>query len=115
MIDNAPKASGYFKIKRSGIFRVRLVACGYSQIAGFDSTENYSPVVNDVTFCLILLTMMYFGLTAKIVDVETAFLYGEIEEEIFMEPPPGMEGVTKANISSLSKCIYGLIHAARWY
>ena len=63
----------------------------------------------------MLLTMMYFGLTAKIVVVDTAFLYGEIEEEIFMEPPPGMEGVTKANILGLTECIYGLVQAARHY
>ena len=59
--------------------------------------------------------MMYFGLTAKIVNVETAFLYGEIEEEIFMECPPGMTGVTEENALALLKCIYGLVQAARQY
>ena len=37
-----------FEIKRSGIFRARLVACGYSQIPGTDFTEVYAPVVNDI-------------------------------------------------------------------
>ena len=109
------KCKWVFKIKRSGVFRARLVACGYSQIAGVDFMENYSPVVNDVTFRLLLLAMMYFGLTAKIVDVETAFLYGEIEEEIFMECPPGMKNVTEKNALALLKCIYGLVQAARQY
>jgi len=67
------KCKWVFKIKRSGVFIARFVACGYSQIPGVDFTENYSPVVNDVTFRLLLLIWIYFKLTAKIVDVETAF------------------------------------------
>ena len=39
-----------FKIKRNGIFRARLVACGYSQIPGVDFQESFAPVINDVTF-----------------------------------------------------------------
>ena len=107
------KCKWVFKIKRSGVFRARLVACGYSQISGVDFGEHYSPVVNDVTFRLLLLAMMYFGLTAKVVDVETAFLYGELEEEIFMECPQGMKGVTQDDALSLQACIYGLVQAAR--
>ena len=109
------KCKWVFKIKRSGVFRARLVACGYSQISGVDFGEHYSPVVNDVTFRLLLLAMMYFGLTAKVVDVETAFLYGELEEEIFMECPQGMKGVTQDDALSLQACIYGLVQAARQY
>src|SRR6056300_1140278 len=83
------KCKWVFKIKRNGVYRARLVACGYSQIPGVDFTENYSPVVNDVTFCLLILTMILMGLDAKIVDIETDFLYGDLDEEIFMECPPG--------------------------
>jgi len=72
-------------------------------------------MVNDVTFRLLLLAMLLFGLEAKIVDVETAFLYGELEEEIFMESPPGMPGTTNDDALLLNKCIYGLVQAARQY
>ena len=61
----------------------------------------------------MLPAMMYFGLTTKIVIIETAFLYGEIEEEIFVECPPGMEGVTRENVLGLTNCIHGLVQAAR--
>ena len=88
-----------------------MVACGYSQIVGIDLTGNYLPVVDDITFHLLLLAMMYFGLTAKIVHVETAFLYEEIEEEIFTECPPRMEGITKENVLGPTKYIYGLVPA----
>jgi hypothetical protein len=39
-----------FEIKRNGVFRARLVACGYSQDAGIDFSEVYSPVATDVSF-----------------------------------------------------------------
>ncbi len=60
-------------------FCARLVACGYSQITGDDFTENYSPVVHDTTFCLLIIAKMIFGLSAKIIDVETTFLYGDLD------------------------------------
>ena len=43
-----------FKIKRSGVYQARLVAKGFSQIPGLDFTDNFSPVVNDVTFRVLL-------------------------------------------------------------
>ena len=58
--------------------------------------------------------MILFGLSAKIVDVETAFLYGKLDEEIYMECPPGMK--SKADeILILGQCIYGLVQSARQY
>ena len=38
-----------FKVKRNGVYHARLVAKGFSLIPGMDFTDNYSPVVNDVT------------------------------------------------------------------
>ncbi len=51
------KSKWVFKIKRVGRFRARLVACGYSQIPGVDYTDNYSPVINDNTFRLMILAL----------------------------------------------------------
>ncbi len=56
-----------------------------------------------------------FGLKAKIVDVESAFLYGNIEEEIFMKCPPGTIDVEEDKVLTLKKCIYGVVQAARQY
>ena len=109
------KCKWVFKIKRNGVFRARLVACGYSQIPGVDFTDNYSPVVNDVTFRLILLLWIHFGLTAKIVDVETAFLYGKLDEEIYMQCPQGLKDGGNDKVLLLKQCIYGLVQAARQY
>jgi hypothetical protein len=50
-----------------------------------------SPVVNDITFRILLEVMILCGYSAKIADVETAFLHGKLEEEIYMECPPDLE------------------------
>ena len=47
-----------FKVKRNGLYRARLVAKGFSQIPGVDFTDNYSPVVNDVTFRAVVARMI---------------------------------------------------------
>ena len=62
---------------------------GYSQIPGVDFSDNYAPVGNDVTFRVIMILRLMYGFNAVLLDVETAFLYGKLEEEIYMEIPSG--------------------------
>ena len=47
-----------FKVKRNGVYHARLVAEGFSQSPGVDFTNNYSPVVNDVTFRVVVARML---------------------------------------------------------
>ena len=84
-----------FKLKKNGTHRARLVALGYSQIPGVDYTENYSPVINDTTLRIILVFYIIFGFDSKIMDVETAFLYGDLDEEIYMKIPKGLDKITR--------------------
>jgi hypothetical protein len=44
------KSKWVFRIKRNGVFRDRLVACGYSQVQGLNFNDSFSPIVNDVKF-----------------------------------------------------------------
>ena len=74
-----------FKIKRDGTYRARLVVLGYSQIPGVDYTDNFAPVAHNVSFRIALARMMVEKLDSLVMDVETAFLYGEIDKEIFMK------------------------------
>ena len=108
-----------FKIKRDGTYRARLVALGYSQIPGVDHTDNFAPVAHDVSFRIALARMMVEKLDSLVMDVETAFLYGDIEEEIFMKSPTGMEeidpGSSPEDCYELKKGIYGLCQAARQF
>ena len=82
-----------FKIKRDGSYRASLVALGYSQIPGVEFTDNFAPVVNDMTFRVALARMMMEDKNCMLMDVKTALLYGEIEEDIYMEVPVGMKEV----------------------
>ena len=68
-----------FKIKRDGLYRARLVALGYSQVPGGDFTDNFAPVVNDVTFRVALIRMMVEDLNCMLMDVEM-FQHVAIEE-----------------------------------
>ena len=108
-----------FKIKRDGTYRARLVALGYSQIPGVDYTDNFAPVAHDVPFRIALARMMVEKLDSLVMDVDTAFLYGDIDEEIFMKSPVGMEeidpGSSTEDCYQLVKRIYGLCQAARQF
>ena len=108
-----------FKIKRDGTYRARLVALGRRQIPGVDYTDNFAPAAHDVSFRIALARMMVEKLDSLVMDVETAFLYGDIEEDIFMKSPVGMEeidpGSSPEDCYQLKKGIYGLCQAARQF
>jgi hypothetical protein len=117
-----------FVQKDDGRFRARCVAKGFSQIPGKDFTENHSPVLNDTTFHIILVLKILFKLESGQFDIETAFLYGELEESIWMVFPEGytefleekemFNGKRDPEIYclKLKKSIYGLVQAARqWW
>ena len=111
------KSKWVFKIKRNGTFRARLVACGYTQIPGIDFAENYAPVISDVTWRIMLVAMLIWNLEGILIDVECAFLEGDLEEEVYMECPEGLENSDKIKeCLKLEKSIYGLVQSARqWW
>ena len=103
-----------FKVKRNGVYRARLVAKGFSQIPGVDFTDNYSPVVNDVP------RMIIENMKGKVVDIDNAFLNGDLEHEIYMKIPEGYDEVINPRVDKedcliLQKAIYGLVQAARQF
>ena len=111
-----------FKVKKDRTFRARLCAIGYSQIAGIDYTDNFAPVVNDVTFRLIVVLMMVNEWVADVVDIVTAFLYGNLDEEIYLKLPDGLNKMKgfenldpREDCCVLQHAMYGLVQAARQY
>eukprot|EP00980_Cylindrotheca_fusiformis_P026468 scaffold16219_cov100-Cylindrotheca_fusiformis.AAC.1 len=84
------KCKWVFDVKRDGRFRARLVACGYTQIPGVDFQNSFAPTINDITWRLLLILLLVNNYDAKIIDVETAFLLGDLDEEIFMQAPEGL-------------------------
>jgi Reverse transcriptase (RNA-dependent DNA polymerase) len=109
---NCIKSKCIFKIKRSGVYRARLVACEYSQEPGVNFQESFAPVINDVTFRILLVMLLTWILKAKVVDIETSFLHGNLKETIYMEMPKGMEASIDECLI-LNKTIYGLVQSAR--
>jgi hypothetical protein len=95
-----------------GFSCARLVACSYSQVPGVYFSENLAPVMNYVSFRIILIAKLVWGMTCKMIDIETAFLHGNSDKEIYMEVPKGLTiGDNKKLL--LRKIIYGLVHSAR--
>ena len=106
------KSRWVFDIKRSGTFKTRLVACGYSQIPGVDFTESYAPVINDVCWRILIIVMMVMKLTSKINGVETAFLFGDLEEEVYMTSDAVHE---EDRALLVLHAIFGLVQASRQF
>ncbi|KAE8670544.1 hypothetical protein F3Y22_tig00112127pilonHSYRG00101 [Hibiscus syriacus] len=111
-----------FKIKRNGNdqverYRVRLVVKGYAQKEGIDFNEIFSPVVRLTTVRVVLAMCATLNLHLEQLDVKTAFLHGNLEEEIYMLQPEGFEEEEKKNlVCRLNKYLYGLKQAPRcWY
>ena len=68
-----------------------------------------------ITFHILLQMVLHFGYSAKTVTAETTFLYGDLEEEIYMECPQGKSNIKKDKCIILNKWIYGLVQSARQY
>ena len=63
---------------------------GFSQIPGIDHKYNFSPVITYVTYRIVMVMTLLFGWVAEILDIKSAFLYGGLEEEIYMRKSQGM-------------------------
>jgi hypothetical protein len=93
-------------------FKARLVAKGYSQKAGIDYNETFSPVARFDTIRVVLSVAASKKLKLATFDIKTAFLYGELDEEIYMSQPPGYEDGTD-RVCKLNKSLYGLKQSPR--
>ena len=77
-------------LEENGVNSARLVALGYHRIPGIDHKDNFTSVINEMIFRIILILMMKENLKAEIVDIEIALLYKNLEEKIFMKQPEGL-------------------------
>ena len=104
-----------FKIKRlpGGVFercKTRVVAGGNYQIFGVDYHETHAPVVDFATVRFFLRLAVIFSWKRMQIDVKTAFLNGDLEEEIYVRSPRGIPNKT-SRVYRLHKAIYGLKQA----
>ncbi|KAK1648280.1 hypothetical protein QYE76_066085 [Lolium multiflorum] len=98
-------------------YKARLVAKGYTQKEGEDFFDTYSHVARLTTIRVLLSLAASHGLLVHQMDVKTAFLNGELEEEIYMEQPDGfvVDG-QEGKVCKLLKSLYGLKQAPKqWH
>jgi len=98
-------------------YKARLVAKGYSQIPGIDFNDVFSPVVKHNSIPILLSIVAMHDYEFEQLDVQTAFLHGELEEDIYMDQSEGFVVPEKEKlVCRLKKSLYGLKQSLRqWY
>ncbi|KAM2709368.1 hypothetical protein EV2_047063 [Malus domestica] len=98
-------------------YKARLVAKGFTQKKGIDYFDTYSPVSRITTIRILIALASIHNLVVHQMDVKTAFLNGDLDEEIYMEQPEGF--IVKGQehkVCKLVKSLYGLKQAPKqWH
>lgn len=113
----AIRSKWVFKLKRDqqgniARYKARLVAKGCSQVKGIDYDETFSPVVRYASLRFLFALAVKKGLRCHQMDAITAYLHGELDEDIFMQQPEGYQDGS-SRVCKLNRGIYGLKQAGR--
>jgi hypothetical protein len=100
-----------YKVKSDSVgdvsrFKARFVGKGCSQRAGLDYTETFSPVIRMASLCLFLAIAAARDLELCQLDIDTAFLYAPIKEDVYIRQPLGFDDGT-SSVCHLKRCLYG--------
>lgn len=106
-----------FKVKRSpegniSRFKARLCAKGFSQKKGVDYDEVFAPTIRYDSIRVLMAVAAQNNFKMKQFDIKTAFLYGDLKEELFMMPPKGLK-CDPGLVCKLKKSLYGLKQSPR--
>jgi hypothetical protein len=96
--------------------KAQLVSKGFSQVEGIDYNETFAPVAKMNSICLVLSLATSHKWEVHQMDVKSTFLHEDLQEEIYMEQPPGYVHNDSSLVCLLKKSFYGLKKAPRaWY
>jgi Reverse transcriptase (RNA-dependent DNA polymerase) len=96
-------------------YKARVVTQGFTQVEGIDYDKTFMPVAKFASLCSVLTLAAEHNLEVHQMDVKSAYLNGELKEDIFMEPPPGFN-VPDGMVLKLVKAMYGTKQGSRiWY
>ena len=110
-----------YKIKRDGNgnitrFKARLVVKGYMQREGIDYEEVFAPVSKYATLRTLMAVTASLDLHLHMLDFKTAFLNGDVDEEVYVSQPPGYPLADTTKVCKLKRALYGLHQAPRaWH
>ena len=98
-------------------YKVRLVAKGFQQAPGLDFSETFSPMIKASTIRIIFTLVVSRNWDIQQIDINNAFLNGDLCEDVFMDQPAGFVDSTKPTyVCKLHKALYGLKQAPRvWF
>jgi hypothetical protein len=98
-------------------YKARLVAKGYNQTYGVDYDETFAPVAKMNTIKTLISIAANLRWKLFQLDVKNAFLHGDLQEEVYMEIPPGFNTrMTEGKVCKLKKSLYGLKQSPRaWF
>jgi hypothetical protein len=96
--------------------KAQLVDKGFSQVEGIDYNETFAPVAKMNSIHLVLSLATSHKWEVHQMDVKSAFLHGDLKEEIYMEQPPGYVQYDSSLVCRLKKSLFGLNQAPQaWY
>jgi hypothetical protein len=96
-------------------YKARLVAQGFIQVKGIDFDQTFAPVAKFSSLCTIFALAAKHNLEVHQTDVKAAYLNADLNEEIYMEAPPGFD-IPEGHVLRLKKGVYGTKQGGRvWY